>query len=186
MRSNIVDEYTLYELILKYEFLLHWIWISIFTEFTNRRCSLMKVPDELKMRLLHYTPVHCLSTGLSTPVEINFVFSHAIMEWGEFLLQTDILLKESCLRFSRKKEIITTFTFCSLKYSWVFGKWASFLIHIAACLLLIWNLVVSWASPGKSRSMSDVLKLWCLIKAGDWMWLSLIIVKGLFRMNIWF
>lgn len=65
MYSNIVDEHKLYELILKYELLLHWIWISIFTEFAKRRFAWMKVSDELKMKLLHYSPVHC--NGLIHP-----------------------------------------------------------------------------------------------------------------------
>lgn len=76
MYSNIVDEYELHELILNYELLLHWIRISKFSEFAKKKFTWMKVLDELKMKILLYTPLHW-----NWLVEIQFIFSNVIVEW---------------------------------------------------------------------------------------------------------
>lgn len=182
MYSNIVDEYKLYELILKYELLLNWIWISIFTEFAKRRFAWMKVSDELKMKLLHYSPVHC--NGLTHPCGNCLYFPMLLWNEKNFFSKLTFYQKNYAWDSLGKNNNNLHFLFSEVFMSLWQGSWLSLSHAVAACLLLIWNLVVSWASPGKSRSMSDVLKPGCFIKADDWMWLSLSIVKGCFKINI--
>lgn len=55
----------------------------------------MKVSDELKMKILHYSRLYW-----NWLVEIHFIFSYAIVEWKKNIFQFDILLKELWFRSS--------------------------------------------------------------------------------------